>query len=183
MLYKFDGRKPFRRIPTLTADTRVNAPPEVVFGLLNTPTESVRSGRSQRFSNVTELDEGGHEYDYTFRMVGVPLTGTVRTTVHDPPNRLSLSYTGDITATIDVTLDPVDGGTALEARAEYGMPDTVIETVAGPVVEAYNQREIDAFVESTRERVEARYDPAGEEYGTYGLGDAGWTPEPLPTGR
>jgi hypothetical protein len=168
-------------MPSITASTEVSAPPAVVFGLLNTPNESVRSGQSQSFDDVTELPNGGHEYDYTFRMVGVPLTGTVRTVEHAAPERLALEYTGDIAATITFELDALDDDrTALRADAEYEMPGTVLGAVAGPVVERYNQTEIEGFVENTRDRAEARYDPDGDEYGTYGLGDAPWTPEPMP---
>lgn len=166
---------------TITSQTTVQAPPEVVFGLVNTPRESVRSGQSQSFSNITPLDNGGHEYDYTFRMAGVPLTGTVRTTAHEAPAHLTLSYTGDIDATIAFEFEQdATETTRLRAEATYEMPNRVVETVAGPVVTRYNQRELDGFLENTRERVEAHYDPTGTEYGSYSLGDAPWTPEPEP---
>ncbi len=168
-------------MPAVTSKTTVNAPPEVVFGLVNTPDESVRSGQSQTFSNITPLDNGGHEYDYTFRMVGVPLTGVVRTVESNPPHQLELSYTGDITGTISFRFESSTGGeTTFRAEAEYEMPNPVVETVAGSVVKRYNQRELDGFLQNIKERVEARYDPSGTEYGTYSLGDAPWAPEPVP---
>lgn len=166
---------------TITNQTTVDAPPKVVFGLVNTPSESVRSGQSQTFSNIKQLDNGGHEYDYTFRMVGVPLSGTVRTVAHDAPRELRLSYTGDINARITFSFaQAAVDQTHFEAAAEYDIPNTVVEAVAGPVIERYNQRELDGFIQNTRERVEARYDPSGSEYGAYSLSDAPWSPEPLP---
>lgn len=84
----------------ITSQVSVDAPPEVVFGLVNTPSESVRSGQSQAFSNITPSENGGHTYDYTFRTVGIRLSGTVRTVEHNAPRRLALSYTGDIDALI-----------------------------------------------------------------------------------
>lgn len=166
---------------TITSQTVVDTPPEVVFGLVNTPSESVRSGQSQSFTNITPLDNGGHEYDYTFRMVAVPLSGTVRTVRHDAPQRLALSYTGDLDAVIRFTFDQTGNRrTQFSAEAEYSMPNRVVKAVAGPVVDRYNQRELDGFLENTRERVETRYDPSGTEYGTYSLSDAPWSPEPTP---
>jgi hypothetical protein len=151
-----------------------------VFGLLDEPVECVRGSPSQSFENVTRLPGGGHEYDYTFRMAGVPLTGHVETTVHDPPASLEQTYTGDIDATIAFDLAAPDGDrTVLSAEATYELPGRVLEAVAGPVVERYNRGELDDFVENTRERVETAYDPTGDAYGDYGL-DGPWRPEPLP---
>lgn len=166
----------------ISASTRVDAPPEAVFGLVNTPTESVRAGASQSFSNVRPLDNGGHEYEYVFRMVGVELSGTVRTTRHDAPRTLTLRYAGDIDGTVAFGFERLAGdATAFDAEARYEMPGRVVEAVAGPVVRRYNQRELEGFLANVRDRVEAAYDPSGTEYGAYGLGDARWEPEPLPT--
>lgn len=166
---------------TITSQVSVDAPPEAVFGLVNTPGESVRSGQSQTFSNITALDNGGHTYNYTFRMAGVPLSGTVRTLEHNAPHRLELSYTGDMDALITFTFEGAGTAeTTFEAEAEYSIPNRIVEAVAGSVVKRYNRRELDGFMENTRERVEARYDPSGSEYGTYSLSGAPWSPEPLP---
>lgn len=165
----------------ITSQVSVDAPPEVVFGLVNTPSESVRSGQSQAFSNITPSENGGHTYDYTFRTVGIRLSGTVRTVEHNAPRRLTLSYTGDIDALITFTFEGTGTETTtLKAEAEYSVPNRAIEAVAGPVVKQYDQRELDGFLKNTRERVETRYDPSGNEYGAYSLSGAPWSPEPLP---
>lgn len=165
---------------SISTETSVDAPAEVIFGLLNTPSESVRSGQSQSFDNIRPLQNGGHEYDYRFDMVGISLTGTVRTVRHDAPNELGLSYSGDIEATITFTCMEQADETILRAEAEYEMPSRAVEAVAGGMVKAYNQRELEGFVENTRDRVEAAFDPTGDEYGSYSLGDAPWEPEPAP---
>jgi uncharacterized protein YndB with AHSA1/START domain len=163
-------------VTEIEAETTIDAPSEVVFGLLNTPEECVRAGPSQRFREVTPIENGGHEYEYTFRMAGVSLTGTVRTVQHDPPRRLLNEYAGDIDATIAFVLTPENGGTRFRATATYELPHRAIEIVADPIVRRYNRRELDGFVENVREFVET----AECNDATYRTGEVTWTPEPEP---
>jgi hypothetical protein len=165
-------------VPTIESETHVSAPRPVVFGLLNSPTECVRAGPSQSFRNVTPLDGGGHQYEYTFRMAGVPLTGTVRTTTHDPPTRLTNRYEGDIDAEISFLLrDDSEDGCLFRAEATYDLPGRVLEAIADPVVRRYNQRELDNFVENVRSFVEAGYDAEAPPQ-PFQTGEVAWTAEP-----
>ncbi len=141
---------------SITERVTIDADPEAVFAFINTPGECVRASPSQVFHDIEDLDNGGHEYDYEFRMVGVSLSGHCESVVCDTESHeLVYDYTGDIDAEMRLSVSPADGGSEFRCETTYTVPDSVFGRVAKPVIERFNSREMTTFTENVRDIVES----------------------------
>lgn len=144
----------------IETSVHIDATPDDVFAFINTPSECVRASPSQDFHDITDLDNGGHEYDYTFRMAGVPLTGHCTSTTCDPNERvLVYNYTGNIDAELELNVEPDGDGTLFELTTTYTVPASIFGKIARPVIERYNEREMRSFADNVKAMVEEEWEP------------------------
>ena len=138
--------------------TVVTADPETVFAFLDDPENhaAVTPGLAD-VRDVEPLENGGKRLAYTYRMAGVGIDGEIVQTVHEPPERHVFELRGRLTGTIDLRLEPVDGGTALTYAATYDLPENALTTVGAPVIRRFNKRQLRAALEN----VAARFGPDG----------------------
>ena len=98
--------------------------------------------------DVEPLANGGKRLAYTYRMAGVGIDGEIVQTVHEPPERHVFELRGRLTGTIDLRLEPVDGGTELTYAATYGLPENALTRAGSPVIRRFNERQLRAALEN-----------------------------------
>ena len=137
------------------ATTIVDRPRPAVFEFMDVPENQARiSPRLTRVETLGTLDNGGKRASYTYRLFGSRFTGEVRGVVHEPPERIRFEMRGDIEGTIEWTFEPAEDGTRITYSAEYdlGLP-AVVEALCSPLVRRFNQREVEATLDSLRKQV------------------------------
>ncbi len=140
-------------------DTReavwIDAPVEDVFSYLDRPGNQVEITPSlSRAETVEELANGGKRVAYTYSIAGVELDGNLEAVEYEPLSRIRWEMTGDLSGEIDWTFTATDGGTEFTYAALYDMPGRVLEAVAGPFVERYNERELRTTLQNLKTRLE-----------------------------
>ncbi len=134
----------------------VAADPESVFAFLDDPANhaAITPGLTD-VRDVEPLANGGKRLSYTYRMAGVGIDGEIVQTVHEPPERHAFELRGRLTGTIDLRLDPVDGGTKLTYAATYDLPENALTRVGAPVIRRFNERQLRAALENVAAELDA----------------------------
>ena len=134
----------------------IDAPPEDVFAFLDIPERQPAFTPSLTESTLLErLDNGGSRVRYTFRLLGLDLTGTVRATDYVPPERIVWNMTGDLQGTIRWYLEPSDDGTVFTYAATYAVPGPAfLRPILAPLVRRLNQKELGDLLSAVKARVE-----------------------------
>lgn len=138
-----------------TATTIVDRPPKAAFEYMDVPENQARiSPRLTTVETLGTLDNGGKRASYTYRLFGLRFEGEVRGVEHEPPERIVFEMTGDIEGRIEWTFEPTTGGTRVTYAAAYelGLPP-ILERLLGPVADRFNQRELEATLETLRQRL------------------------------
>jgi uncharacterized protein YndB with AHSA1/START domain len=139
----------------INRDIWINKPVEDVFAYLDNPHNQPEFTPSlAKISDVERLDNGGTRSRFTYKMVGVPLEGTVEATAYEKPHHIKFSMDGSLSGSIEWRLEEEAGGTRFYYTATYELPSKLIETAASPIIKAYNARELDATLQNLKDRVE-----------------------------
>lgn len=143
-------------MPTIEDDIRIAAPVEEVFEYMLVPENHVQILPSlMDIRNVSDLDNGGFEGEYTFKMLGMDLDGRFRDTVVNPPERRVYELTGDIEAEVRYDFEPVDGGTRFTYFQEYEpLHSGLLGKVTQPMADRYLQRETSNTLENAKMIIE-----------------------------
>lgn len=140
---------------TVSRTIRVDAPVDEVFTYVDEPENHVEMTPSiTDVSNVEPLDNGGKRLDYSYKMVGVSLTGSIRTPEYVEGERIVFEMDGDLSGALTWTFEDDDGATRVTYSAEYDLPGGVLATVAEPFAVRYNERELRTTLENLRDRIE-----------------------------
>lgn len=135
---------------------QIDASPRDVFAFVDDPQNHVKITPSLvDVENVRDLAGGGKRAEYTYKLAGVKLTGSVRDVERDPPTRLVQQLSGAIEGTVRFAFEGEAGGTAATYEAEYELPNAVLDTIARPVATAYNRREAEVTLANLKSHVEA----------------------------
>lgn len=137
----------------------VARPPTAVFEFMDVPENQARiSPRLSAVETTGVFDNGAKRASYAYRLLGLSFAGEVRGVDHEPPERITFEMSGDIEGHIEWAFEDAAGGTRVTYSAEYdlGLPRPVL-WVLHPVVDWFNQREIDRTLENLRRALE----PAG----------------------
>lgn len=139
----------------VSESVRIDAPVEHVFAFMDDPHNHVTVTPSLgEVGNVEPLDNGGKQLEHTFRMAGIGLDGELVETVHEPNERMVFEMRGQLEGELELTFATVDDGTELTYTGRYDLPNAVLETVAGPFVRRYNERELGTTLANVKTHVE-----------------------------
>ena len=140
---------------SVSRTVRVNAPVEETFTYVDEPENHVEMTPSiAEVSNVEPLDNGGKRLDYTYKMVGVPLTGSLEAVEYEPDERIVFEMDGDFSGTLTWEFEADGDATRVTYAAEYDLPDGVLKSVAEPFAVRYNERELRTTLANLRDRIE-----------------------------
>lgn len=151
--------RPFRSVVFDVSETvRVDVPPSRVFEFLDDPNNHAAITPSlSDVSAVEPLSNGGKRLEYTYRLGGVPIEGTLVQTVHDPPTRHGFELRGTLSGDLSLAIEPEGDGCVVTYAASYDLPGGALLAVARPLVSWYNRREARRTLSNLRDSL------AGEE--------------------
>jgi uncharacterized membrane protein len=135
----------------------ISAPAERVFDYMDAPAHQATITPSLSESVLVErLPNGGSRARYTYRILGLSFSGEVRATDYVPHERIVWSMTGDLQGTIRWYIEPLDTGCRFTYAATYQVPGPrVLQSLIGPLVRRYNEREIHTLLQNLKQRVES----------------------------
>lgn len=145
------------------SETTIDAPPERVFEFLNTPENDLEyiSGLVE-VDDIEELPNGGHRYDYVYKLAGIKLDGTVEVVECEPNERLVFEMTGPMSGTAEYSFEPEADGTRLSSTLDVDLTGTVLDRVLEPVARQFLKRDHASSVTLVKAIVEAEVDAEAE---------------------
>jgi uncharacterized protein YndB with AHSA1/START domain len=143
---------------TIEAEILIDAPIEAVFEYVATPENHTDMNPNiTEVTGVEELPNGGHEADFSFRMLGKTLHGHVRDIEIVPPERRVFDVEGDVDARTTYELSTEDGTTRFAFTNEVDPPSTgVFGRLLDSFLGWYLKRNAKSTMENTRLLLETR---------------------------
>ena len=138
----------------------IAAPVGDVFAYMDAPAHQTDITPSLTRSELVErLPNGGSRAAYTYRVLGIPVSGEVRATDYVPNERIIWTMTGGLRGTIRWYFEP--RGEASDTRftyaATYAIPGpALLRPVLAPLVRRYNKREVHTLLQNLRAQLENR---------------------------
>jgi hypothetical protein len=102
---------------------------------------------------VTGKGVGAH-YEWTYKMVGLPLHGESTTVAHVPNERRVVRTTGGVESLWTFVLEPREGGTHLCVNVEYSAPMPLLGRLAERLIVRRNEREVRLAIENMKDHCE-----------------------------
>jgi uncharacterized membrane protein len=138
----------------------IAAPVEDVFEYMDEPAHQADITPSlTRSERVERLPNGGSRAEYTYRILGLPFSGTVRATDYVPNERIIWTMSGGLQGTIRWYFAPEDDAsqTRFTYAATYALPGpALLRPVLAPLVRRYNEREVRTLLQNLRAQLETR---------------------------
>ncbi len=106
-------------------------------------------------SNVVASAGGAHDFDWTFKMMGVHFKGHAKTEEAVPGQRLRHRTEGGIPSIFRWALEGLNGsGTRLGLEVEYTMPTPVVGKLAEALAAKLNERDVQTLLANLKDVVE-----------------------------
>lgn len=136
--------------------TYIDAPSERVFEFINTPENDLGyiSGLVE-VDDIEELQNGGHRYDYVYKLAGIKLDGTVEITECEPNEHLVAEMSGPMRGTVTYAFSREEGGTQLTSTLDVDLSGTILDRVLEPVARTFLKRDHDSSLALLKTIIEA----------------------------
>ncbi len=83
----------------------------------------------------------GTQWDWTYEMLGIALTGSSETVAYEPGKRFHFTTTGGIRSTFAYDAVPENGGTSLTIEVRYDVPESLLaRALDSAVIERFNDK-------------------------------------------
>ena len=133
----------------------INAPVEKVFAYV---TDS--SNEREFVPSITDIrniqGEGvGKTYDWTYKMLGIPLHGKSETVEYKPNERYVSKSSGGVVSTWTWIFRSETGGTQMNVVIEYTIPVPVLGKFAERLVLRQTEREADLAMATIKDRLQS----------------------------
>jgi carbon monoxide dehydrogenase subunit G len=140
----------------ITKRIDIQAKPKAVYDFLTNPNNLPTVWPSMiEVSNVQRKNDGGHEFDWVYKMAGIRFHGHSHAVRVEPEKYVEVRSEGGIGAIFRWHYEPHDGGTRITLDVEYTIPTPVIGKAAEIVVAKMNEREATMVLENTKATLEA----------------------------
>jgi uncharacterized membrane protein len=127
----------------------VDAPLAEVWAFMDDPHNQPEISPSITDVRDVQQDETGKSLSYTYRMAGVPVDGSMTTSVYEPEERVVFDLEGPLSGTITWAFEAVSADrTRVTYAAAYELPSKVLESVVRRPAERYNERELQTTLEN-----------------------------------
>jgi uncharacterized protein YndB with AHSA1/START domain len=141
---------------TVKKSIKIDAPVEKVFEYATKPEILPEIWPSLvEVKNIKELPNGGHSWDWVYKMAGMRFTGFSENTEVVPNERTVSRTTGGIDSTITWEYQPVDGGTKLINTTEYKVPIPLLGKLAESIIVKMNENEAEVILANLKAMMEA----------------------------
>ena len=105
--------------------------------------------------DVQPLPNGGNRFGWVYKMVGMRLEGTSKTTEYVTNQRTVAKTKGGIESTITWMFQPEAGGTRVTFGAEYSVPIPLLGKLAEAFIVKANEGEAELILANLKARMEA----------------------------
>ncbi len=141
----------------------INASVDRVYSFLTDPHHLVEVMPSlSEVANVDHKADGGHSFDYVYKMAGLRLHGHAATSSVEKNKRVIVKTSGGVPSTFDYAYEAVGKGMRLTLTVDYTIPGAVLAKLADPIVHRLNENEAETFLQNLKNRMEMSK-PIGEE--------------------
>jgi carbon monoxide dehydrogenase subunit G len=125
---------------TVEGSTTIQQPIARVFDYMNQPKNQVEITPSlSEVKNTERIENGGIRAGYTYKMAGMNFRGKVEAQEFYPKEKINFRMSGDIDGNIIWLFQDENGHTRFTYRAEYEIPNPLLEKLARRFVEYYNK--------------------------------------------
>jgi ligand-binding SRPBCC domain-containing protein len=139
----------------ITVSTRINAPVEKVFKYMHFPENQVEIWPSLiEVRNVSKLPNGGHKFDWTYKMAGMRFQGYTEDMEFIPNSRVVANSNGGIQATFTWIYEPENGGTKITVQVNYTVPIPLLGKLAETFIVRQNEKEAETLLANLKTRME-----------------------------
>ena len=143
------------KMEKITRMISVNAPVGKVFDYLNTPTNMPEIWPSMiAATDVTELPNGGHRYNWVYKMAGMQFEGLNVDTEVVINDRLVSKTEGGIESVITFETEEHGEGTQVTFTAEYTVPMPLLGKLAEKFIVKVNEKEAEIILANLKARME-----------------------------
>jgi uncharacterized membrane protein len=143
---------------TIRSQTHINAPPEVVFDFIDTYRNAMRYMERMVRYDIVDPDGGtgvGAEFLIAVEAAGKRLTGHIRVTEHERPNRIAFKTIEGVRVEGAWTLTPSEGGTHLVLDSVYEPPGGIIGRVVAAFIKGNAESDLRKSLRNLKQLVEA----------------------------
>jgi len=141
---------------TFEYEIEIAAPVERVFAFDSTPENWPRTMAGLRDFEVLSETETGSKMRATYKLLGISTAVEMELTVVEPGAEIAVTVDGDgMHGETRNRYVAVGDGTRIVHRAEYEMGDSLLGRLLEPVAGRYNERQLRAHLENTRDLIEA----------------------------
>lgn len=141
---------------TIVRDIRVDTPVETVFNFLGDP-----NNLPEVWANIIEVknvkkskDNPGFNFNWTYKMSGLPFEGKCETIEYMPYDRLAFKTNKGLDSTITWRFQPIGRETNVTLRFEYQIPSSLLKRIKEDVVIQENEHEVEALLQNLKSRLE-----------------------------
>ena len=143
-------------VKTIVRDIQVDIPVERVFDFLLDP-----NNLPEIWPNVIEVknvkkskDHEGFNFNWTYKMFGLPFEGKCETIEHIPYERFVVKSNKALDSTITWRFQPSGRETHVTLRFEYQIPSSLLKRMKEEIVIQENEHEVDALLQNLKSRLE-----------------------------
>ena len=134
----------------------ITAPVEHVFEFDSNPENWSRTMGSMHDVEIIEETDDSTRLHATYKLLGTSMDLEMEFRVVEPNEHTMVAIEGDgMTGEIHNYFSETDSGTQLRHRAEYDLGDSLFDRILAPVASRYNERQLRAHLQNTKELVEA----------------------------
>ena len=141
---------------TIARDIRVDTPVERVFDFLVDP-----NNLPEIWPNIIEVktvkkskDNEGFNFNWAYKMSGLPFEGKCDTIEYVPYERLVLKSNKALDSTITWRFQPSGRETHVTLRFEYQIPSALLKRTKEEIVIQENEHEVEALLQNLKSRLE-----------------------------
>lgn len=140
---------------TAKSTIRINVPAARVFDYLTHPENFLEIWPSMlEVSNVQQKADGGHSFDWQYKMAGLHLRGHSDTTKVEKNRFFEVHNTGGIPSVFKWTFQGRDDTTDVTCDVEYDIPIPLLGKLGEAYLVKMNQRENEVVLANLKERLE-----------------------------
>lgn len=136
-------------------DIHIDAPVEKVFEFANDPENLLEIWPSiMKVENIVGSKTKGRDYDWEYKMAGMPFHGHTETTEFVPNEHVVAENKEGIPSKFIWDYRPENGGTHLELEVQYSVPVPLLGKLAEKVIRRINENEADVMLANLKAVVE-----------------------------
>lgn len=141
---------------TIEKSIRINAPASKIYEFLTNPENLPEIWASMiEVSNVVRKPEGGHSFNFKYKMAGFRFNGQAATTKVTKDRYVEVESKVGVISTFRWTYEGTNGLTEIKLRVDYEVPLPLLGKVAESFLIRLNERECEHLLASLKDRMEA----------------------------